>query len=171
MNQRKGSRILVGQTARSKVKLVRCGTTIWAFCTGSMLLALAVATACKPLDPVATSHVDANVPGPEDFNVFLERDLTRYFSENNISVVSVKHEMLREDVTQSGVAYPKVYVWVWIIDKTGATQEGAVRLAAIDRSRFEVTDFLSKERIVSNPASIESVFPQPVCEKIREKLK
>jgi len=78
--------------------------------------------------------------------------------------------MPREGPTLPGIAYPKFYVWVRI-DKAGSVEEAAARIAAMDQVRFEVTDYLSKEDILSNPAAIDSVFPQAVCEKIRLKLK
>ena len=121
-------------------------------------------------NPIATSHIEGNVPSPETFSGFLERDLAKYFSDKGIGIASVKYEMLREGATQTGIAYPKFYVWVWVTDKAGALQEGAVRLAAIDRNGFAVTDFFSRSSILSDPTSIEAVFPKPVCEKIREKL-
>jgi hypothetical protein len=38
--------------------------------------------ACQSLgDSIADSHVKANVPNEEDFDVFLKRDLTEYFKE------------------------------------------------------------------------------------------
>ena len=142
-----------------------------------------VTATCRPLalllvvlfvngcDPIANSHVDANVPSPENFTRFLDRDLAAYFSNQGSEVANVEHEMLRDGATQSGTAYPKFYVWARAIDKSGILREGAVRLAAIDRIKFEVTDYLSKETILAKPTSIDGVFPRPVCEKIRQKLK
>jgi hypothetical protein len=47
---------------------------------------------------------------------------------------------------------------------------GAVRLEAIDRERFEVTDFVSESAIRKNKSGIYQIFPKPVCEKIEAKL-
>lgn len=66
------------------------------------------------------------------------------------------------------MAYPKYYAWV----KAGTTplpKEGAVRVAAIDQTSFEVTNFVSAEEIRKDPGSIESVFPKLLCPAIRRK--
>jgi hypothetical protein len=136
-----------------------------------VLLSVLVLLLTAGCNPITSSHVDVNVPKPDDFNAFLERDVAAYFSNRGIDVARVEHEMLREGPTQTGIAYPKFYVWVRAIDKAGSVEEGAARIAAMDQVRFEVTDYLSKEDILSNPAAIDSVFPQAVCEKIRLKLK
>jgi hypothetical protein len=49
-------------------------------------------------------------------------------------------------------------------------EEGAARVAAFERQRFEVTDYLSRATIVVKPKALEDVFPMPVCERIRSKL-
>jgi hypothetical protein len=53
----------------------------------------------------------------------------------------------------------------------GPTQldEGAVRVAAIDGTRFEVTDFLSRQEIKTNPAVLKQVFPAALVETILAK--
>lgn len=132
---------------------------------------LLVGATCGPTDQIAISHVEADVPPAENFSTFLQRDLAKYFSNNGINVATVKFEMLREEATQSGIASPKFCVWVWTTDATGVTVKGAVRLAAIDRIRFEVTHYLSQQAIAANTASIDTVFPTDVCEKIRERIK
>jgi len=45
----------------------------------------------------------------------------------------------------------------------------SARVAAADQDHFVVTHYLSKQNILSNPVSIEKVFPKAVCEKIRLK--
>jgi hypothetical protein len=134
----------------------------------ALILVVLFVTGCEPS---SSSHVDANVPSAENFARLLHRDLAAYFSSQGSDVVSVEHEMLREVATQSGTAYPRFYVWVRATDQSGGLREGAARLAAIDKTKFEVTDYLTKESLLANPASMSAVFPQHVCEKIREKLK
>ena len=122
------------------------------------------------LADVQTSHIQANVPAPEDFDRLLTRDLEQYFKGRAATVVDVRHEMLRDGPTQSGVAYPKFYAWVRVLDGAKVVDQGAVRLAAIGRKEFQITDFVSEANIRANPKAIYKVFPAPVCERIRAKL-
>ena len=130
------------------------------------LVSLAIA-ACVA-DPIQQSHIDGNVPAPADFHRLLQRDLDAYFRGKGSSV---RYEMLRDGPTQSGVAYPKFYAWVSITPSTsGSPLEGAVRLAAIDKLKFEVTEFYSTDAMRSSPEQIYAVFPRPVAEKIKVRL-
>jgi len=88
------------------------------------LALLSVVLFVNGCDPIASSHVDANVPSPENFTRFLDRDLAAYFSNQGSEVANVEHEMLRDGATQSGTAYPKFYVWARAIDKSGGLREG-----------------------------------------------
>jgi hypothetical protein len=47
---------------------------------------------------------------------------------------------------------------------------GAVRGAAIEKQRFEITDFVSEREIVEHPQILARTFPGPVCETIKSKL-
>jgi hypothetical protein len=117
------------------------------------------------------SHIDANVPASADFENFLRRDLAAYFSTaRKKKDVSVDYEPLRRGPTQSGVSYPKFYLWVRIASGKSSKDRGAVRIEAIDKKRFEVTDFMSEDAIRSAPNSIYGIFPAQVCEKIKEKV-
>lgn len=102
---------------------------------------------------IQRSHIEGNVPPPEQFDATLRRDLSSYFSTQTVS-----YELLREGPTQSGVSYPKYYLWVKAT-RQNETVVGAVRVAAIDKARFEVTDFLPSERIRSDPNQVQQIFP------------
>ena len=133
----------------------------------------AVSAKCQsgPLDAIAASHVEANVPAPADFDRFLRRDLGAYFgSKASHGLVNVEYELLRQGPTQSGVAYPKFYAWVQVRENGQLLHEGAVRLAAIERRRFEITNFLSADDIRRSPDAITRVFPAPVCDRLQEKV-
>lgn len=123
-----------------------------------------------PLSSVAQSHIEGNVPAPADFDRFLKRDLTAYFTKQSGKSVSVNYEYLRKGPTQSGVAFPKYYVWVRIYRNKLLSSEGAVRVAAINRTHFDITDYLSKAQIRKGAQPIEAVFPPPVCAEIRKHL-
>jgi hypothetical protein len=119
-----------------------------------------------PLD-LQEDHIAANVPSQEVFATYLERDLLAYFrSEVSPEVMSVTSVMLRDGATQSGVAYPKFYLWVQAAGKSGTLAEGAVRLAAIDRKGFEVTHFISSADILADPTRVSSVFPEALAPSI-----
>jgi ribosomal protein L23 len=43
-------------------------------------------------------------------------------------------------------------------------------VAAIDKSHFQVSNYLTKDEIKSNMGEIYNIFPKAVCEKIKEKI-
>lgn len=118
---------------------------------------------------IRDSHLEANIPGKAEFDMILKRDLEKYFLKPN-GKVSVTYTMLREGPTQSGIAYPKYYVWSKIYIKGKLLDEGAVRVAAIDRAKFEITDFVKINILKKDPSYMYSIFPVLVCDKIKEKL-
>lgn len=137
------------------------------------VLAAASADAGTPssFQDIQRSQIDANVPDSADFDKFLRRDLGEYFSAiRKAKQVSVEYEPLRRGPTQSGVSYPKFYLWVRIAGGKNPEDRGAVRVAAMEKKRFEVTDFLSEEAIRKDPSGIYRVFPVPVCETIKAKV-
>ena len=120
---------------------------------------------------IQASHINGNAPTNRDFQAFLKRDLTAYFKKQYQKPVVVRYDFLRNGATQSGVSYPKYYLWVTAtINKKVATQ-GAVRVAAIDKKYFDVTDFFSIADLRKSPQAIDATFPLPVGVKIREHLK
>lgn len=128
--------------------------------------------ASEALAEVQQSHIEGNVPPAAEFDQILKRDLAAYFGGGSAEARPVvEYRLLREAPTQSGVAYPKYYVWVRVESGGANAREGAARLAAVDRERFEVTDFLSREQIAADPGGIYQVFPAPVCERIEEEMR
>ena len=127
--------------------------------------------ACQSLgDSIAESHVKANVPEEKDFDVFLKRDLTEYFKEQKKKSVVVEYELLRKGATQSGTAFPKFYAWVTLKVDGSSVEEGPVRVAAIEKKRFGIYDYVSRVEIERDVAKLNQLFPAPVADKIREKL-
>ena len=49
-------------------------------------------------------------------------------------------------------------------------EEGAVRLAAMEKKRFGVYDYVSRDEIERDVAKLNQLFPAPVADKIKEKL-
>jgi hypothetical protein len=126
-------------------------------------------TADRPMLEISRSHIDANVPAAEDFDKLMRRDLAGYFAAT-FKGLPVQYELLRDAPTQSGVAYPKFYLWVTIGGGKSPQQRGAIRVAAIEKKRFEVSDFISEDTVKKDPTGIYRVFPAPVCEKINTKV-
>ena len=119
---------------------------------------------------VQRSHIEGNVPPPADFDRFLARDLAAYFSRAGQPPPRINYELLRDEPTQSGVSYPKYYIWVRVTD-SGVTKQGAARIAAIARSRFEVTHFVESSEIERAPSQLQMLFPPAVAARIEEKIK
>lgn len=120
---------------------------------------------------IQRSHIDGNVPDAADFERFLRRDLADYFAAaRKMKSVPVEYEPLRRGPTQSGVSYPKFYLWVRIAGGKTPQDRGAVRVAAVEKERFEVTDFISEETIRNTPTGLAQIFPAQVCETINAKV-
>lgn len=133
-----------------------------------LLLAGLFITQCACESPVAQSHIDANVPDATSFGTLMERDLSAYFEKTleTRGKIHVGYQLLREGPTQTGISYPKFYVWAKIFSGSRILTEGAVRVAAVDGTQFTVTDFLSKEQIAAEPEKIKTVFPTALNAKI-----
>ena len=131
----------------------------------SLMLPLPVFAQAPP--STQQSHIDAHVPEDKDFRAFLKRDVLSYLRARQPGVDDdVQIELLRDGPTQSGVSYPKYYAWARF--KAGAMkqQQGAVRLVAIDKLRFEVTDFLPAAAIKADSQAVERVFPRALVPMI-----
>ena len=113
----------------------------------------------QSMQNLQSPNIAANVPVGADFETFLVRDLTTYFVGQGIPVPTVTYELLRDGPTQSGLAYPKYYVWAKAVGSDGMVVEGAARVAAIERTRFEITDFVTRQAITANPGSLAMVIP------------
>lgn len=118
---------------------------------------------------VAVGHVAANVPGTHGFRAFLIRDLIAYLKPIHGDKLTLDYELLRDGATQSGLAYPKYYVWLNATNDAGMVVEGAARVAAVDQKEFRVTDFVSRSDVISHPESLARIFPQALIEKIQAK--
>jgi hypothetical protein len=119
---------------------------------------------------IQQSHIEANIPDKNHFDSILNRDLEKYFS-TIYGQITVKWEFLREGPTQAGVSYPKYYLWTKINKEEKLISEGAVRVEAIEKTRFKITDYIDISEINNKSKDIYTVFPRPVCERIKSKLK
>lgn len=118
---------------------------------------------------VQESHIGGNVPAEETFDAALTRDLAAFFTSRGLTDPQISYELLRRGPTQSGVAFPKFYVWVSAASRQGDMMTGAVRVAAIDRVRFEVTHFVARADILNNPDGLASIFPAALLPAIHAK--
>jgi hypothetical protein len=114
----------------------------------------------------------AHIPEAKVFRTYLERDLRAYFADTlqRADLARVEFEELRVDCatpTQTGTVLPKFYYWVRVYDlKRIKVAEGAVRAVAIERKRFEITHFIARRRVRSEPELLQKIFPPPLHEPI-----
>ena len=87
----------------------------------------------KVIREIQQSYLDGNTPKKNEFDSLLKRDLEKYFTDI-YGLVTVKWEFLRDGPTQSGVSYPKYYLWTKINKGEKLVTEGAIRVAAIDKT-------------------------------------
>lgn len=117
---------------------------------------------------LADDHIAANVPSNANFAQFIIRDLSIWFKNKTNETPDVKWSLLRDDPTQTGISYPKYYVWARF--KFGKhSQHGALRLAAVQQDHFEVTDWMPREEILKNPEKVGKIFPASLIDAIIER--
>ena len=102
------------------------------------------------------------------FDEYLKRDLKNYLCAESKDC-TVEYELLREGPTQTGISYPKYYLWARCLRKPTVECEGAVSIAAIEQKRFDVTNFLSRDDISKSPERVGSIFPAALVDKIIQK--
>jgi hypothetical protein len=118
---------------------------------------------------ISESHIRGNVPDEKNFDKVLNRDLAAYFHEYIGKAITVEHELLRKEPTQAGVAFPKFYVWVKIYEKERLVEEGAARLAAVEKNHFDIIQYLSRDEIKLDSEKVYKIFPKTIADKIQEK--
>ena len=117
-------------------------------------------------EDLSASQIRKNAPDDAAFSRMLQRDLNAYFRHEGFRGAVVRFALLRRSATQSGVAYPKFYLWVEVRSAAGRQTSGAVRVAAIERKQFAVTNFLSAQAIRADPGRVGSVFPVALVQGI-----
>ena len=130
----------------------------------------AILMGCNPLRDVADSHIDGNVPSQDSFLPILRRDLTAYFDSIGFNTDSIDFSPLRGGVTQTGIGFPKFYVWIRLLAADSTVQEGAATVAAVQRQRFFVADYVPEALIRNGLVSLDTIFPKLVADSIRRKL-
>ena len=138
----------------------------------ALLLVLGLLVVVVPfavVSEVAKSHIEGNVP-KDKFDEYLSRDLNNYFC-GGVNDCRVEYEFLRTGPTQTGISYPKYYLWAKCLKGGKITMEGAVRVAAMEQEGFDVTHFISRAQITADPTEVASVFPAPLVDKIVQKAR
>ena len=125
----------------------------------------------RAIADIQASHIRENVPDAPAFAGLLERDLNAHFASLGVSNVTTRVELLRQGATQSGLSYPKFYLWVQVFSGRELVNAGAVRAAAVQKVRFEISDFLSAQEINEDPESVGSIFPAALVGSIRERAR
>ncbi len=82
--------------------------------------------ASSQMDSLARSHIEGNLPEPRDFKRFLIRDLESYSQAQLHMPVTGEYSLLRDGLTQAGIAYPDYYAWVRIYQENKLVAQGAV---------------------------------------------
>jgi hypothetical protein len=120
---------------------------------------------------VHQSHINANVPEGASFAEYLARDLSSHFQAEAHGPVQVTYELLRKEPTQSGVSFPKFYVWVVVRRSGSLWQTGAAKVEAVDKRGFSVTRFVSASEIRGDPDSVVPVFPAALVADIQRRAR
>lgn len=121
---------------------------------------------------IGQSHIDANVPDKKDFDAILKRDITKYVTDPGDKDVTVTVSLLRDEPSQSGVALPKYYCWIEKRNSKGVLiEEAAARIAAVEKTHFDVIQYYDRTRLLAEPGLVSKVFPADVYEKIQARLK
>lgn len=126
-----------------------------------------------PIRPVASTAEALSTSTPQpNFEEYLLRDLTAYFQGNTDNPqLEVSYELLRRGPTQTGLSVPKYYLWVIGKDAAGKNSiEGAVRIRYLpDRQEFEVTDFVEKSEVRTQPRVLRDIFPPALIDNIKKR--
>ena len=133
------------------------------------LIIIFIAVMLVGFDPVYQSQVNGNVPSAENFDHFLSRDLTAYFQKDKGATVTVRYELLRPYPTQLGVGSPKYYLWIKVYDGVKLINEGAVKVAAIEKIEFEILRFMPLQQIRTDPSQVDRLFPKALADDIRSR--
>jgi hypothetical protein len=100
----------------------------------------------KVMQEIQQSHIDANIPDKNRFDSLLKRDLQKHFSAL-YGPINIDWKFLRDGPTQSGVSYPKYYLWLKIKNTDEPISEGAVCVQAVDKERFDITNYIDIKQI------------------------
>ena len=117
------------------------------------------------------SHIDGNVPAASDFDRFLRHDVSAYLVRSGSKPSALAIDLLRDGATQSGVSYPKYYLWIHATTSQGVVVEGAMRVAAVERTHFDILEFVTKAAIRDGTAELAGTFPAQLIPSIEARAR
>jgi hypothetical protein len=85
---------------------------------------------------------------------------------NRFKLVMICSEMNRLNLV---LLIPNIMPGFKLFDHKHKIDEGAVRIAAMEKTHFEVTHFVNVAEIQKDPKAIERIFPAPLCPIILQK--
>lgn len=112
---------------------------------------------------IGYSHINGNVPGKDEFDKLLSRDIREYF--NVREEAKVEYDFLRKGPEQVGVSPPYYFLWVKVHDND-IEHEGAMSMYVIDKKKFYVTSYIDREAIERDFSIVYKTFSLPQCVKI-----
>lgn len=116
------------------------------------------------------AHRQADVPDSARFEAILDDGLRTYFTMAEGHPVRVQADLLRREPIWVGDARPRYFAWVTVAEESTGRElrNGAVRLAGAD-GRLIVTDFASREQLLTDPNAASRAFPTPVAREILDR--
>jgi hypothetical protein len=114
-------------------------------------------------------HIKHNVPEPRDFNGLLQRDVKAFFVTKGMKNPTVTIDLLRSGPTQSGMSYPKFYLWVTANTAGKDVAVGAMKVDAVQKNKFRVSKFLQIDDIRADPDQLNTTFPAALIRSIKER--
>lgn len=106
-----------------------------------------------------------NVPPPERIEALMRNDLATRFPGSGHVPATLEYELLRRRPIVLYMSHPCYFAWIRSRWPYGYV-EGAVRIEAIDHSRFEIRDFLSRDEILARPERVQQVFPEALIDEL-----
>lgn len=113
---------------------------------------------------ISQSHVSGNMPDTQVFDQLLQNDLNEQMTKKLGKPIKVSYELLRKAPTQAGTGFPKFYCWVKVLENNKVIEEGAIRVAAMEKKHFEIYQFMSLPQIRKDPQWVYEVYPKVLCE-------
>ena len=117
------------------------------------------------------THRRADVPDSTRLEAILDASLRTYFSMAEGHAVQVRADLLSREPTWVGDERPRYFAWVTVAEESTGRElrHGAVRLAGSD-GRLIVTDFASREQLLTDPNAASRAFPTSVAREILDRV-
>jgi len=125
-------------------------------------------------DPVLrlnqNESVHEGIPDEKTFEPLLIRVLSSYFEDDRFKNLQFRYMLLADHPFQSGIAFPKYYLWIEKYDGSRFIGQGVMEIAAIDQTRLGVIEFTSKKDLETDREWIKQHYPPEVCQSIFQQI-